>query len=312
MEIPGREARHPIGVVSERTGLSQEVLRVWERRYGAVKPTRGEGGQRLYTDDDVERLHLLRRATQGGRNIGGVATLPVAELTRLVRGDEEAGRRLAGNGTSAAPAPFDLEAAVERIRVLDADGLEALLRRMAAVLGAPHFLEHVAAPLMRRVGEEWHGGRLSPAHEHLATAVVQRVLLGVLASLGEEEGAPVFVAAAPSGERHEIGALLAAAAAATEGWRVIYLGADLPAEDIAAAAVSTGARAVGLSVVYVEDPARVAAEIHALRERLPTSVPLLVGGVASAALARDTGDADVAYVSDLGTLRASLRRWKAG
>jgi MerR family transcriptional regulator, light-induced transcriptional regulator len=311
METREHDARHPIGVVAERTGLSQEVLRVWERRYGAVRPMRGGGGQRLYTDEDVERLRLLRRATQGGRNIGGVATLPLAELTRLVREDEEADRRLAGNGGGAAPAAIDLEAALARIRVLDGDGVEAQLRRLAAVLGAPHFLEQVVAPLMRRVGEEWHGGRLSPAHEHLATAVVQRVVLGVLGSLVEDEGAPAFVAAAPAGDRHEIGALLAAAAAASEGWRVIYLGADLPAEDIAAAAISTNARAVGLSVVYVEDRSHVAAEIRALRERLPASVPLLVGGMAAAALARDTRDADVVYVSDLGTLRSSLRRWKA-
>jgi MerR family transcriptional regulator, light-induced transcriptional regulator len=311
MDDQEQGARHPIGVVAERTGLSQEVLRVWERRYGAVRPIRAEGGQRLYTDEDVERLRLLRRATQGGRNIGGVAGLPMAELTRLVREDEEAGTRRSGNGAGAALVPVDLEPALARVRALDGDALEAQLRRMAAVLGAAHFLEQVVAPFMRRVGEEWHGGRISPAHEHLATAAVQRVVMGVLGSLGESEDAPVFVAAAPSGERHEIGALLAAAAAASEGWRVVYLGADLPAEDIAAAAVSTGARAVGVSVVFAEDRQNVAAEIRSLRERLPASVPLLVGGMASAALARDTGDADVIYITDLEALRASLRRWKA-
>lgn len=302
--------RHPIGVVAERTGLSQELLRVWERRYGAVQPERTEGGQRLYTDGDVERLQLLRLATQGGRAISTVARLSGPELQRLVHEDDLARARVGIVETAFGDPAIEMEGALDHARALDGPGLETLLLRASTLLGAPRFLEEVVAPFMERVGTEWHGGRLSPAHEHLATASVQRVVVRVLGTLGEAEGGPTIVVAAPTGERHEIGALLAAAAAASEGWRVVYLGPDLPGSDIAQAAVSTRARAVGLSVVYVDNPERVAAEIRSAREGLPASVPLLVGGSGARAVAPSLGDLEVLWVSDLDSMRSSLRRWK--
>src|SRR6202035_4511197 len=90
-----RVGRHPIGVVAERTGLTPDVLRVWERRYRAVEPTRTEGGQRLYSDADIERLRLMYLATGAGRGISQVARLDTEELTRLVREDAEARRGVA-------------------------------------------------------------------------------------------------------------------------------------------------------------------------------------------------------------------------
>src|SRR5687768_12427129 len=85
------DPRHPIGVVADRTGLSPDVLRVWERRYGVVEPQRSAGGQRLYSDADVERLVLLHRATRGGHGISHVASLSRAKLEDLVGEIEAAG-----------------------------------------------------------------------------------------------------------------------------------------------------------------------------------------------------------------------------
>ena len=306
MEEPNREARHPIGVVAERTGLTPEVLRVWERRYDVVRPVRSEGGQRLYSDDDVGRLRLLRQASQAGRSIGSIARLPHDELARLVREDEAA--RLARPADGEETPATALEVPLAHALALDADALEAHLDRAAAVLGAPVFLERVAAPFMRLVGDEWHAGRLTPAHEHLATGVVQRVVLRVMTALREGGDAPAFLVATPVDERHEIGALLAAAAAAAEGWRVIYLGASLPAAEIAAAAAATGADAVGVSVIVAGSPARVSAELATLRARLPASVPLFVGGAGARAIEPDPAAGETIRVHDLDELRAALRR----
>lgn len=88
------QARHPIAVVSERTGLSQDVLRVWERRYGAVQPERGPGGQRVYSDADIERLGLLQAATRAGRSISQVVRLTTDEIAALVGEDIAARERL--------------------------------------------------------------------------------------------------------------------------------------------------------------------------------------------------------------------------
>src|SRR5215218_6409458 len=87
---PDSDPRHPIGVVAERTGLTPDVLRVWERRYSVVEPSRSAGGQRVYSDADIERLSLLHRATRGGHNISQVATLSQEKLQDLVRDVESA------------------------------------------------------------------------------------------------------------------------------------------------------------------------------------------------------------------------------
>src|SRR4051812_38490232 len=83
----GTVPRHPMAVVVDRTGLTPDLLRAWERRYGAVAPSRGPGGQRLYSDDDIERLRLLHVASRAGRSIGQIATLSNEALAELSRDD---------------------------------------------------------------------------------------------------------------------------------------------------------------------------------------------------------------------------------
>ncbi|HSJ05072.1 MAG TPA: MerR family transcriptional regulator [Longimicrobiales bacterium] len=305
----GREtAVHPIGVVAARTGLTVDVLRVWQRRYGVVEPGRTESGQRLYSERDIERLRLLARATSAGRNIGQVSELTDDQLRELVRGDEAAAR---------GPVPEDratwvdsaslVERALVLTRGLDGAGLEALLRRVALVRGTPAFLDVVAAPLLRRVGEEWHAGRLSPAQEHLATGAVEAVLAVLRSELVSVNGAPGLVVATPAGEGHEVGALLVAAAGAAEGWRVTYLGANLPASEVASATLATSSRAAAMSVVYAPDPASVISEFRALRSLLPEHVTVLAGGAGTAGMVDELEAAGVLVLRDLDALRGWLR-----
>jgi len=271
--------RHPIAVVSERTGLSQDVLRIWERRYRAVAPTRAAGGERLYSDADVERLRLLDAAVGAGRRIGRVAGLPTADLAELVAEDRVAKDR------HAAPAPAGsgadttfIETALERIQNLDARGLDELLRRSAAVIGTPAFLEQSVVPLLREIGGRWHTGRLSIADEHMASAVIEAFVVGAIQTMAVPDSAPrVFVGTLP-GSRHVIPVALVGAAAAAAGWRPVFLGGDLPAAEIARAAISGRALAVALSVVYTDDIGRTLSELRQLRERLPAPVAVVVGG----------------------------------
>ena len=299
--------RHPISVVSQRTGLSPDVLRVWERRYAVVTPGRGGGGQRLYSDDDVTRLRLLRDATLAGRSIGQVAPLATAEVARLVEEDSTA----RGSGQEAG-APRELRELVEAIVLiaaeLDAARLDGSLRRAAARLGLPLFLEAVAVPALRRIGEEWHAGRLSPAHEHLASSTFHDIVADVLRSSVPDGAGPKVVVATPAGERHVNGALAVAALAAVNGWNVIYLGADLPAADIAKAADDTGARLVALSVTHVEDRRRVAAELRAVRDQVPAGIAVWAGGSGAVSLGRELASAGVDVAESSGEFPALLRR----
>lgn len=303
------EARHPIGVVTQRTGLTTHVLRAWERRYGVVEPDRSEGGHRLYSDADVERLRLLHRLTLGGRQIGQVAHLSTEGLRDLLREDraaEAAAPRPSPEGDEERSAGL-LEAAFRAVGELDAEALDGLLRRGALTLSTAAFLDHLLVPLMERIGDAWADEELRPAHEHLASAVVVRVAGWLIDNFDPGASAPTIVAATPAGTRHELGALAAAAVAASEGWRVRYLGPDLPAEDIALAAERSGARAVALSVLFPAGDTGVAAEVRHLRRALPAGVAVLVGGSAAPSYREALEETGATRLADYGGLRTALR-----
>ena len=309
--LSAAEPRHPIAVVAERTGISQDVLRVWERRYGAVTPTRDAAGQRQYTDADVRRLALLHAATRAGRSIGQVARLPTDAIAALVDADRAA-RRERIELQPEAP-PDVVGAAMAFARALDAAGLDDALRRAAAAMGLWAFVERVTAPLLREVGDEWHAGRLTPAQEHLVSSTLHDIITGMMRAVPRQPGAPRLLVATPSGDRHAIGAALVGAAAALEGWNVLHLGADLPAAEVADAAKSAGVRAVALSIVFVADRDRTVEEMRSLRARLPAGVALIAGGAGARALARELAAIDVRVESSVAGLVDELRRaWRAG
>jgi DNA-binding transcriptional MerR regulator/methylmalonyl-CoA mutase cobalamin-binding subunit len=295
------EKRHPIQVVVRRTGLTADVLRAWERRYGAVHPRRSAGSRRLYSDSDIERLRLLRRATAAGRSIGRISGLPTDALAAMVREDELAEAAVprvpAAAGDDATAGRY-LERSIEAVEQLDVSALDATLSLAAASLGAPDFLQHVLRPMLEYIGRGWESGSLGIAHEHAASAVTRQLLGTIIGSWRARPGAPTLLVATPSGERHEFGAMMAAAMAVAEGWRVVYLGADLPAEPIAEAAARHAPQAVALSIVHPEDGTDIAGQLETLRGRLPNDVTLIVGGTGAhgveSAIARAVRIADLA------------------
>lgn len=297
---PNDIPRHPIGVVTRRTGLSTHVLRAWERRHGLVQPRRGESGRRLYTDGEVERLTLVHAAVRAGRPVAQVAALALEELRRLAREDQA--RSAADDGR-----PRELrEQAWEAVAALDPDRLGILLRRALLLLGLQPFLETVLTPLLVETGERWHAGRLGIAQEHAASACVAHLLESLVRELDVPGEAPRVVLATPAGERHGLGALMAAVVAAGQGWQVRWLGTDLPADQVAAAASLGSCRVVALSVAAEQPGMR--EEVLALRAALPDALPLLVGGAGGAGLAAD----GVTRVRDLQHWRALLEGLRTG
>jgi DNA-binding transcriptional MerR regulator/methylmalonyl-CoA mutase cobalamin-binding subunit len=304
---PARPA-HPIAVVAERTGLSRDVLRVWERRYGAVEPARTAGGQRLYSDEQVRRFRLLASVTNAGRSIGSVAGLPTEELERLAAEDqaERVPADSVRRGGSAHEAR--VEAALAQVRALDGSGLNRGLRHTVARDGVARFLEEIVPALMHRIGDEWEAGRLAISHEHLASAVVLEIILEAIRAVPESPDAPRLLVTTPSGERHAVGAALVAAAAALEGWTVDYLGVDVPAADIAAAALASAASAVAVSIVYTDNPAFVVRELRAVRAALPARVPLLAGGAAAVRMTDSLAMDGLVVCSSVADMRPALQR----
>jgi DNA-binding transcriptional MerR regulator/methylmalonyl-CoA mutase cobalamin-binding subunit len=299
--------RHPIRVVARRTGLSRDVLRAWETRYGVVEPERTAGGQRLYSDADVERLRLMHQALRAGRRIGQVAGLPTDELQRLVDEDAQAPSPAAqsvANGRGSLGRDL-LEESLRAVERMDARRLEEVLQRASLALTAAELIDLVVTPLMIEIGELWWNDKLTPGHERLASTVVRRTLDGTRSTLHTLNG-PGLVIATPAGQHHEIGAMLAAAAAAAAGWRVIYMGADLPADSIATAVEMTGARAVALSIIYPDDDPRLAEELRELRRLLPDQVTVIVGGQAAGGYRGVLEEMGAVWLTDAPALRSAL------
>ncbi|MCU0230667.1 MAG: MerR family transcriptional regulator [Acidobacteria bacterium] len=310
------EPRHPIQVVVRRTGVSQDLLRAWEKRYAAVVPGRTRGSHRLYSDADLHRLGLIREALEHGRRIGQVAGLPTEELAALVETD----RRAAFSAVrpplprpAADPAPEDLRArhvasCLEAIREFDAPRLETALEEARLALSLPHLLEGVIGPLLEGMGEAWQRGELRPYHEHMASAVLRSFLAGMRGTFLAAANAPVLLVALPAGQHHELSALMAALAGAAEGWRVTYLGPDLPADDIAAAARQAGARAVALGIVFPPDDPDLPGQLERLRRGVGSDLPILVFGAAAAAYGAAVERIEAEVVGGVAPLRIALGR----
>ncbi|MFO1459269.1 MAG: MerR family transcriptional regulator [Verrucomicrobiota bacterium] len=285
--MPSTHLRHSIKVVASRTGLSPHVIRVWERRYGTVHPERSGGNQRLYSEDDVQRLSLLKQATDAGHPISNITHLSVPHLRALLSSSGHPGSPPVSRvqiPPASKPRSADqlIESALKAVAAMDSGALERILEEGAVTLGQNALLMQVIAPLVQRIGEEWQKGTLRIVHEHQASAVIRTFLGRAARPLAIHASAPVLIAGTPAGQLHEIGAALVAAAACNQGWRVVYLGPSLPAEEIASAALQNGARVVALSIVHPADDPHLPDELHRLRERLPDSVAVVAGGRSAA------------------------------
>lgn len=305
------DAHHPIQLVSRLTGLSMHVIRIWEQRYHVVEPQRTRTNRRLYSQLQIERLKMLRELTQAGYNISQVAPLPADKLRKLAA-ESAASHGRAADALTEAPAPARfLDECLAAIQALDESALEQVLKHAATALGGLGLLQRLIAPLIQALGELWRDGAITAAHEHFATAVLRVVLGNAAKPFGVPTHAPVLLVATPAGQVHELGALLVAATAVNFGWRVTYLGASLPAAEIAGAAQLSRARAVALSLVYPEDDPQLEGELERLREALPSQTALLVGGRAMPAY-RDTleriGAVPIETLAQLGSSLDDLRK----
>ena len=296
--------RHPIGVVARRTGLKPDLIRAWERRYGAVEPGRTETRRRFYSDADIERLQLLRRVVGTGRGIGQVANLSNAELRGLISDEAPSAELppLSGNGGAE---PF-LTLCISAAQRLDVRDLELQLERASVAMSRSVLLEKLLVPLMQRIGDLWKRGEVRPFHEHMTSAVVRTFLGNLHGAYPPGPSAPHLLATTPPRQLHELGALIAAATAASEGWQVTYLGPNLPPEEIAAAALQKEARAVALSMVYPPDDPLLLEDLRRLRRLLPEATVLIVGGRAAGAYVSVLREVGARYLDDLAAFRDEL------
>ncbi len=253
---------YEIHEVAELTGLAAARLRAWERRYEVVRPRRMPNGYRAYTADQVALLRAFARLIEGGERIGDLA----ARSREDVLAQAEA-RALDGTPHAAL---------VEAVRAFDRERLEGLVAQQLALRGLRAFAEDVVLPLAQSVGDLWALDKVPIAAEHLASEVVLHALKGGL-RMSRGTG-PLVVGACLPGERHEWGFLATLAIAQEDGWRIHYLGADLPVQEVVEAAWKLAPGAVALSS---SDPAIVRANLAALAAlpaKLPPQTSPVIGG----------------------------------
>jgi DNA-binding transcriptional MerR regulator len=259
------ELTYSLGLVSRLTGLSPHVLRAWERRYAAVVPLRTPGGTRRYRESDVARLRLLAAAVEAGHPIGDVAALGDADLRRRAVRRESEERPPLG-------------AVLDALDALDSDEAERLLGVQLAALGPRRFARSVVLPLLDEVGARWERRELCTASEHLASSVVRSLLGALLRRRAGASRARPLLFTTLAGDRHELAVLVAAVMAADLGANPIYLGPDLPAEEVRLAAEKTGAAAVVAGMSRFAAPQQRGRALRELRRALPDGVGLWVGG----------------------------------
>ena len=242
------DARLRIGELSRRSGVSPELLRAWERRYGLLRPTRSDGGLRLYSLDDLMRVRRMRQHLAGG--------LAAAEAAALASGE------LPGEASLAvAPASVRKQLA-DALDRFDEPRAQAVLDEALAVATLDAFLGDIVLPYLHDLGERWARGEASIAQEHFASSVLRGRLLGLARGWGRGVGPLAMLACLP-GEGHEFGLIAFGLALRARGWRIAYLGSDTPLDTIEAAARSVAPELVVLTAV---DPALVQANEPRLRE----------------------------------------------
>ena len=311
---------YTIRYVSQRTGLTSHVIRAWEKRYEAVVPHRSPKNRRLYSEEDVQRLQLLKNATDAGHSISQVAQLDSKELADLAqRGGARLTSRTRGNYARPSQQSDKRAQPIQRsaknghckdclsaVLNLDPDGLERSYDQAAIDLTRLALLKELIVPLFREIGELWRKGSLKIVNEHMATSVTRTFLLNMLRATEVTDPAPTIVVATTVGQWHDVGALTVALTAAENGWHPVYYGPNLPAEEIAAGVKQSGARAVAISVTHLLNQHPLIEELRKLRRYVDRNVTLYVGGRAVADYTHILEEIKVKYISDIDQFSGEL------
>jgi DNA-binding transcriptional MerR regulator len=263
-----------IGQLAKRTGVSPELLRAWEQRYGLLQPTRTAGGFRLYGAADEARVQRMQSLVSGG--------LAAAQAARLVlSGGEPAPHTVSASATTLEAAAGSLTASLDR---LDEQAANTALDRLFAAYTVETVLQEVIIPYLHRLGERWEAGEVSVAQEHFASNLLRGRLLGLAQGWGQGQGPGAILACVP-GEQHELGLLAFGVALRRRGWRITYLGTDSPIGAVADIAPSLTPVVVVLVSLNPDNFLDHAREI----EQLTNQVPVMIAGTgATPEVARHT------------------------
>ncbi|MEO1271264.1 MAG: MerR family transcriptional regulator [Myxococcota bacterium] len=279
-----------IGAVSRATGIPVETLRTWERRYGYPQPERTDGRHRVYRDSTVEVLNLVVKALAIGHRPSRILGRDKDTIQRLLDAHQEevakpepAPPPVENRDIFYLPAEATQEPIVswlEAIAQMNGEQLEAGFRSEWAQLGALQFLTRRLHPFLMAIGNAWARGDISVSHEHFASERIRDFLTTMWRPLSDRGGGPTVVLSCLPGEMHVIGLHIVATLTALGGCRIIFLGANVPLQDISETAFQCNARAVLVSISRAANTERVVQNLRELQRTLASEdVELVVGGI---------------------------------
>jgi len=290
-----------IAAVERDTGLSKDVLRMWERRYGFPVPSRDNNGERCYPAEQVDRLRQIKRLMDLGHRPGKLIATPQEELAALTS------RRSKPAPTNTSVDDGDLDELLGLIKQHDAAAYQQAMQQRLARQGLQHFVQDTVAPLTRRVGENWEDGSFEVFEEHLYTELTKRLLRQAIATLpGGPRGPRVLLTSVPE-EQHVLGLLMVEALFALEGAECIPLGTQMPLLEIGRAAEAHQADIVALSFSGAFPPRQIPGLLQQLRLILPAGTALWVGGSGVARIAKCS---DAELITTLDDALAALATWR--
>jgi DNA-binding transcriptional MerR regulator len=294
---------YPISAAAKLTGIPLDTLRAWERRYRAVVPKRAGRG-RVYSEGQIQKLLLLRRAVEQGHRIGQVAALGDRQLRELL---EKSSAITAGESASIrADAKALLAPVLHALDRFDYVATDREINRLLAAMGSPrNFVHQAALPLMRTVGERWHEGRCSIAQEHMLTNLLTAVLASLVRTYSPSSPPARVLLATPRNERHAFPNLAAAMLVAAGGMAAIYLGTDLPAADIVLAARKSKADVVLLSLSSVPN-SEALDDLDYIARKTPRATALWLGGSPELNLDQATASSRWMVLQDFSALERQL------
>jgi DNA-binding transcriptional MerR regulator len=262
-----------IGELSRRSGVSPELLRAWEHRYRLLRPTRSDGGFRLYSPQDERRVAAMRSHLEHG--------LSAAEAARLTL-DEESVATPHTETPALARSAAELRAALD---AFDESAAQSALDRLLSGFSVEIVLREVVLTYLRELGDRWEHGEASVAQEHFASQVLRGRLLGLARNWDRGAGPRALLACMP-GEHHDLGLIAFGLGLRDRGWRITFLGPDTPLETLTDAVTALQPEVV---VLAGTTPARFKSGRDALR-RLARALPLYAAGAgATPGFAADTG-----------------------
>jgi DNA-binding transcriptional MerR regulator/methylmalonyl-CoA mutase cobalamin-binding subunit len=279
---------YQIKMVSEMLGIPKNTLIAWERRYRIVDPDRTDGGYRVYSDRDVAVLRRVQTLLDQGYKIGEACHIVLDEADRV---PVEPVRPAATDLAALAAIKDQLK---ERLLVFDRAGADRIGTRLV-VVPFEAVIDAVYFPLLREVGQAWEAGRVSVVQEHYITAYCREKLLVMLNAVQSGlTSSPEITCATPPGEHHELGLLALALRLALRGFRVVYLGTNVPTTDLAEHVNKRRPAGLCLSMVHGREPAEILAYLRDLRMRVDPAVRVVVGGRATEGHALDVEGVELA------------------